>query len=476
MTADSSDNTATLICRWLLVIALCVALVVSARWRHMERRALAGEDQGAAPAQQLLAIDVGGDLLVYGSTLSTIPGLGTSSPAAYEQSRAYAEAVSSPPGALRLAAMDAYGGHTERAAARLDGVRDDKRAAVLAAGLRAEPGSPELSEALDVASALQPLWLRRAYRVALATHAGDQPLLAREQGLIALEAGPRLTRILCLFGLLVFALIAGFPALLAALGYAVYKAATKGGPLVASQSPSCTEPAQAGTEGEQPRVRPWALIDALEIVVTFFAARGAMAIAFEVIGRYLSPGVLAAVGYLLPALCAAGVARWRIGPSFIRLLGFSGYPAWRSWLLAWWAALSLPLAVLGLTLLQSALMRRPPMSENPIISVVVGSRGWGERALLMALVAVVAPLVEEGLFRGALYAPIRRFAGPVGAIAITSLLFGAVHVDLAMLPQLALVGAACAVLREGTGSLKASIMLHGIWNAGQVAVMLLLVS
>jgi len=478
MTADSSDNTTTLICRWLLAIALCTVLVIGVRWRHMERRALAGETPGATPVQQLLDIDVGGDLLVYGSSLSSSPGFGAPSATAFERSRPYAQAVEGPDGALRLAAMDAFSGNTERATTRLEALTHDEQAAALAAGLRAEPGSPALSEALDVASALQPLWMRRAYRVALAKHAGDQDLLAREQGLIALEAGPRLTRIFALAGLMTFLLVMGVPALFAALIYGVYRAAVRAGAPVGRDPASLRPPAQAhaGAEADTPGPRPWCLIDAVEIVLTFFSAQVMIVTLLGVLSPELGPTLLTAVAYVGPAACAAAVARWRVGPGFVRLLGYSGSPAWRSWLVAWWAALALPWPMMALLWAEWAVMGRPPMSENPVIAVVAGSRGWGERALVIALLTVVAPVVEEGLFRGALYAPVRRYAGPVWAIALTSLVFGAVHVDLAVLPQLALIGVACAILREATGSLKASIMLHGIWNAGMVGVMLLLAS
>jgi len=86
-------------------------------------------------------------------------------------------------------------------------------------------------------------------------------------------------------------------------------------------------------------------------------------------------------------------------------------------------------------------------------------------AAMGVAVVVVAPIGEELFFRGFIHPILRQRFGPVIAIAITAALFSAVH----MTPAFALVfftlGVAFSLLYEWVGSLWASVVLHGLWNA-----------
>ncbi|WP_213948436.1 CPBP family intramembrane glutamic endopeptidase [Luteibacter sp. dw_328] len=94
----------------------------------------------------------------------------------------------------------------------------------------------------------------------------------------------------------------------------------------------------------------------------------------------------------------------------------------------------------------------------------------GMRVALLPAVVLVGPLVEEVLFRGALLSVLRTRLGDGWAVAISAIVFGAVHLpDLAWLwyavPNLILVGVFCAWLRVRSGSIWPGFVAHAANNA-----------
>jgi membrane protease YdiL (CAAX protease family) len=99
----------------------------------------------------------------------------------------------------------------------------------------------------------------------------------------------------------------------------------------------------------------------------------------------------------------------------------------------------------------------------------VASKVPGVTALaitLTALIAVVlAPLVEEMLFRGLLFGALAPRTGvPIGAI-VAALLFGAAHLDVVLFPTLAALGLISALAYAVRGNLWTSVILHALNNA-----------
>jgi len=90
--------------------------------------------------------------------------------------------------------------------------------------------------------------------------------------------------------------------------------------------------------------------------------------------------------------------------------------------------------------------------------------GW--RVAIIVSAGVLAPLSEEIFFRGLVQSMFRRYgASPWGAIVVTSLIFGAIHMpnfqDVAPLVVLSLAMGYCY---ERTGRLLPSILIHAIFN------------
>ncbi|HEV7502787.1 MAG TPA: CPBP family intramembrane glutamic endopeptidase, partial [Vicinamibacteria bacterium] len=110
----------------------------------------------------------------------------------------------------------------------------------------------------------------------------------------------------------------------------------------------------------------------------------------------------------------------------------------------------------------------PRQSIGPLATAVTRSSGWGLQAWALLLV-LVAPPLEEFVFRGALFAGLRRSWGVLPAAVIVTAVFVAAHISETHLyyPALASLAtmAICGLLaRMRTGSLLPSIALHGAYN------------
>jgi membrane protease YdiL (CAAX protease family) len=87
---------------------------------------------------------------------------------------------------------------------------------------------------------------------------------------------------------------------------------------------------------------------------------------------------------------------------------------------------------------------------------------------LFFLLAFVAPLIEELLFRGLLYGYLRGRAGVALSVIVSALVFAVLHV---VIPPLFVMGAILAVLAERNRSLWPSIALHAT-NNGLIVIIL----
>jgi membrane protease YdiL (CAAX protease family) len=101
--------------------------------------------------------------------------------------------------------------------------------------------------------------------------------------------------------------------------------------------------------------------------------------------------------------------------------------------------------------------------------------------LLMAFGVLVAPLVEELLFRGLIFPLAARTLGVIGGTVLTALLFSLVHqsqLAQAWAPLLVIfgVGLVLTTIRARTNSLAASWIVHFSYNATLFAVLFYLTS
>lgn len=92
--------------------------------------------------------------------------------------------------------------------------------------------------------------------------------------------------------------------------------------------------------------------------------------------------------------------------------------------------------------------------------------------VLVLLLAVGAPLVEELFFRGLLQRSLVRRLGPAFGIAVSALVFGLTHFDPLGLLGLAAFGVVLGALVEWTGRLGPAVVAHVFFNATAVTVYL----
>jgi CAAX protease family protein len=91
---------------------------------------------------------------------------------------------------------------------------------------------------------------------------------------------------------------------------------------------------------------------------------------------------------------------------------------------------------------------------------------------LFRLVSVTAGVCEEVLFRGFLIWYLAGWIGPLAAVILSSLLFGAGHMYLGIdqAPKTAFAGLVFAIIAVASGSLWPAILLHAAidWNSGDL--------
>jgi membrane protease YdiL (CAAX protease family) len=97
---------------------------------------------------------------------------------------------------------------------------------------------------------------------------------------------------------------------------------------------------------------------------------------------------------------------------------------------------------------------------------------WSRLAQVVLVACVLAPLVEETMFRGALYRHLRNATAGLGRIGsfllsaiVVSFLFAVIHPQgVLAVPALISLALGLTVLREWRGSLLPSMIVHGIHN------------
>lgn len=95
-----------------------------------------------------------------------------------------------------------------------------------------------------------------------------------------------------------------------------------------------------------------------------------------------------------------------------------------------------------------------------------------ETAMLLFMVAVMAPLVEELFYRGMIQRTLLRTLPAPAAVGITAVVFGAVHLQLLAFGALAAFGLVLGVLALRTDRLGLALWAHVGFNATTAIVLL----
>lgn len=141
--------------------------------------------------------------------------------------------------------------------------------------------------------------------------------------------------------------------------------------------------------------------------------------------------------------------------------------------LAGWVVIAVVLVLYALAL--QIFSVDPSSGAHPVVPMLLGG-GDNKMVVAIALLAViVAPFVEEIMFRGALYGWLRSFLPAWSAIIISASCFAFMHPQGAIgLVPLASIGILLAILREWRGSLVAPMIAHACFNGGTLILLVTL--
>lgn len=136
------------------------------------------------------------------------------------------------------------------------------------------------------------------------------------------------------------------------------------------------------------------------------------------------------------------------------------------------ALMALGLVVVGLHLAQLQTRWTGPLSPEEVAraeEVTLGLLAEGP-LLVLLLLAVLPGVCEEVAFRGFVLSGLRRDGGRAGAVLVSALLFGLVHLDPGRLLHTTFLGVVLAGLTLRAGSIAPAMLLHGLYNATTAAV------
>jgi membrane protease YdiL (CAAX protease family) len=233
-----------------------------------------------------------------------------------------------------------------------------------------------------------------------------------------------------------------------------------------------------------PFMVPWTVIDAIEAVAVllFVMVAGGLATSL-LLGELLNPEdwplgrpILMGIQYLLVSGVTIAVIWHRMGPRASRPLRVLGVRAKRALRLIGTGLTGYGAFLTGMLAIAALLGRligdAMPLAQST--EEIIGSaQSAGEIAIYFVLVCVFAPVFEELIFRGYVYAGLRRIMSVRTAIISGAAIFAAVHLNAEAFLVVGLIGALLCYLYERTRSLIPGIIAHGVHNGLVLAVMLL---
>ncbi len=111
-------------------------------------------------------------------------------------------------------------------------------------------------------------------------------------------------------------------------------------------------------------------------------------------------------------------------------------------------------------------------SKQEIVRFLEAGGSTAARYAVALSAVLAAPVLEEFIFRGYLYAVVRRYAGVSVGIIVNAALFAAIHQHLPSFGGLFALAVCLTLAYEWTGSIFVPITMHAIFNALSVAQLL----
>ena len=111
-----------------------------------------------------------------------------------------------------------------------------------------------------------------------------------------------------------------------------------------------------------------------------------------------------------------------------------------------------------------------PVEDQRAVELILAAKSTGMKIYFGIFAVVIAPLAEEFIFRGLLFSGFKKAGWPKCGWVIVSLLFAAIHANAPIFLPLFVFALALTWLYETTEGLLAPVMAHGIFNAGNLAI------
>ncbi|KAJ6429996.1 hypothetical protein OIU84_021414 [Salix udensis] len=149
----------------------------------------------------------------------------------------------------------------------------------------------------------------------------------------------------------------------------------------------------------------------------------------------------------------------------------------KGWLL--WAGIGLASALLAVALtgvVVSTLSGETPQRETDALVrllPLIGSSSIST-ACLIGITGVLAPVLEENVFRGFFMVSLTKWVPTPVSVLISAAVFALAHLTPGEFPQLFVLGTALGFSYAQTRNLLTPITIHAFWNSGVVLILTLL--
>ena len=112
-------------------------------------------------------------------------------------------------------------------------------------------------------------------------------------------------------------------------------------------------------------------------------------------------------------------------------------------------------------------------SEQEIVRNVRISNNSTELLSAFIMIVIIAPIIEEIIFRGLIYRVFKGLLGPFFGAFISSILFSFVHLNLLSFPYLFIFGIILCLYYEKEKTIFTPILMHSILNGIMFSLILI---
>lgn len=153
---------------------------------------------------------------------------------------------------------------------------------------------------------------------------------------------------------------------------------------------------------------------------------------------------------------------------FLKTLGWHWHPQFK-----WQHAMALAMLMFGVAVALSKLLPHQETDMDKILKM-----GFVIRAMVAVLAVLVAPLVEEIVYRGVVYSTVERLGGKAAGVITVTAIFALVHVpqywgSVAAITAIVTLSLVLTLLRAWTGSLLPCVVMHLAYNGVQAGILLI---